>query len=292
MATSGPKTMRNNPLDALSVESINKVTSSSKQRSPRTKKGGSADTAVASVAILDDAVLTSSPVPVEADGTAAEWGSRGDERIIEQSETPAAGQAIAALDLPLVVLQTEAVSVPKAMKAQNLFAQVLGPVQADASRVATIPVSAQAVEIVRKWAQWSVVGSMVPAPLIDSMLISAAQIKMIHALCQHYDVPFERKVAVAVASGLVGGTVTTAVAQVATRAAIKSMPLVGTLFTFTAEPALSYVTTYGIGYAFIRHFELKGTLSNFTSEKMKLYFAEHVEQGKNILRRTVTPAAS
>ena len=133
---------------------------------------------------------------------------------------------------------------------------------------------------------------MVPAPLIDSMLISAAQIKMIHALCQHYDVPFERKVAVAVASGLVGGTVTTAVAQVATRAAIKSMPLVGTLFTFTAEPALSYVTTYGIGYAFIRHFELKGTLSNFTSEKMKLYFAEHVEQGKNILRRTVTPAAS
>lgn len=292
MASSGPKTMRNNPLDALSVDSIDNVTSSPKKRRPSQKKGGSADNAVTQPSSVDEALVSPRPLPVETDRAEAAWATDGPEATKEQPASTPAGQATVASDLPLVAVHAEPVSAPEALTAEDLFARVLDPVSASRSRAATVPMSAEAVEIVRKWAQWSVVGSLIPAPLIDSVLISAAQIKMIHALCRHYDVPFERKVAAAVASGLVGGTMTTAVAQVATRAVIKSMPLVGTLFTYTAEPAFSYATTYGIGYAFIRHFESKGTLSNFTSEKMKLYFVEQVEQGKKIFRRYMPPATS
>ncbi len=284
MATSGPKTMRRNPLDALSVESIGKLTSPSKQVRPRNKKNVSPDTVVAHTVIHEEATCVSSPVPVDADCADAKWLAEGSVLIIKPiEETPAVGATVAS-DRPLVVSHAEPAAVLTASKTDELFAQVLGTARDRVSRTETAPVSERAVEIVQTWAQWSVVGSLVPAPLIDSMLISAAQIKMIHALCRHYDVPFERKVAVAVASGLAGGTVTTTVAQIATRAAIKSMPLIGTLFTVAAEPALSYATTYGIGYAFIRHFEAKGTLANFTPDMMKHYFADQVERGKKIFR--------
>jgi uncharacterized protein (DUF697 family) len=142
-------------------------------------------------------------------------------------------------------------------------------------------------QIVRRWAQWSVAGGLVPLPLVDSLLISGAQVALIRDLCRHYDVPFEKKVALAVAMGLLGGTITTTVGQLAARSLVRNVPVVGTIFSITAEPAISYATTYGIGYTFIRHFESSGTLADFRADQMQDYFSMQVAKGKQIYKKVI-----
>ncbi|MEI7567973.1 MAG: hypothetical protein WCJ34_00900 [Alcaligenaceae bacterium] len=134
----------------------------------------------------------------------------------------------------------------------------------------------QARVVIKQWAQWSAVGSMVPAPFMGTILISAAQIKMIHALCKSYDVPFERNLAVVVATGLVGGSAASGLAELLSRIAIKTIPYLGTVFSLAVEPALSYASSYAIGMSFVKHFEAGGTLANFNASEMKSYFSENV----------------
>lgn len=130
--------------------------------------------------------------------------------------------------------------------------------------------------VIKQWAQWSAVGSMVTVPFVGTVLISAAQIKMIHSLCKNYGVPFERNLAVAVATGLVGGGVAAGLAELLGRFAIKSVPFVGPAFTIAVEPALSYASSYAIGMSFVKHFEAGGTLADFNAREMKSYFSENV----------------
>ena len=179
-------------------------------------------------------------------------------------------------------------TVPESQGAKDvemLFAAELSLPEESIAAKTPNTLSPSAVRIVKKWSQWSVAGGFVPLPVVDSLLISGAQVAMIRELCIHYDVPFKKKVAIAVASGLLGGAATTTVAQVATRTVVRSMPIIGTLFTLTAEPALSYATTYGIGHAFIKHFEADGTLETFNPTEMKQSLAEHIQQGKHAFNR-------
>jgi len=117
---------------------------------------------------------------------------------------------------------------------------------------------------------------MVPAPIFDSLLISAAQIKMIHALCECYGVPFQKKRAIAIASGLVGGGLTSTTAQFLGRTVIKAVPFIGAALSIAIEPTLSYASTYAIGMTFVKHFESDGTLSNFNAEEMKDYCSQQI----------------
>ena len=138
--------------------------------------------------------------------------------------------------------------------------------------------------IIQQWARWSALGSMVPTPFVGTFLISAAQIKMIHALCKSYEVPFQRNVAVAVATGLVGGSVASGLAQVLGRIAIKMVPYAGAAFTIAAEPALSYASSYAVGMSFVKHFEDGGNLADFNAKEMKSYFSENVSRCLSYMR--------
>lgn len=150
----------------------------------------------------------------------------------------------------------------------------------------------KAMAIVKTWSQWAVVAGMTPLPLLDTLALSGTQIKMIQLLCKHYDVPFERKVAIAVATGLVGGSATSTIATGVTRAMMRNIPIAGQIFNWTVEPALSYASTYAIGATFVRHFEASGNLMSFKADQMKAYAAEQYQKGKNLfLSKKRTSAA-
>lgn len=150
----------------------------------------------------------------------------------------------------------------------------------------------QAMAIVKTWSQWAVVGGLTPVPILDALAMSGAQIKLIQLLCKHYEVPFEQKVAIAVAAGLIGGTATSAIATGLTRVLMKNIPIAGQIFNLTVEPALSYGSTYAIGASFVRHFESKGNLSNFKSEQMQDYATEQYKKGKKMFfsKKSAVPA--
>lgn len=145
----------------------------------------------------------------------------------------------------------------------------------------------RAMRVVKTWSQWSVAAGIVPVPLIDIALISGIQIKMIHDLCQIYNIPFEKKSALAVVSGLIGGSLSSGVARVAGEMALKTIPYVEQVL----QPTLAYATTYSMGYVFVKHFENTGTLLNFDGSKMNLYFQEQFEKSKRIFsKKQAVPA--
>lgn len=145
----------------------------------------------------------------------------------------------------------------------------------------------RAMRVVKTWSQWSVAAGIVPVPLIDIALISGIQIKMIHDLCQIYNIPFEKKSALAVVSGLIGGSLSSGVARVAGEMALKTIPYVEQVL----QPTLAYATTYSMGYVFVKHFENTGTLLNFDGSKMNLYFQEQFEKSKKIFsKKQAVPA--
>jgi len=150
----------------------------------------------------------------------------------------------------------------------------------------------EAMVIVKTWSQWAVVAGMTPVPVLDIIALSGAQIKLIQLLCKHYDIPFEKKVAVAVATGLIGGTLTSAVATGVTRIMVKSIPVVGQIFDWTVEPALSFGSTYAIGATFVKHFEADGNLLNFKSEEMKDFATEQFLKGKKLFQGKKNAAAA
>lgn len=206
----------------------------------------------------------------------------------EQPATKASETHRAQSEVPLPHQGHDSNVYPSAQGARDverLFAAELEQPEAVVEQAAPNTLSPKAASIVKKWSQWSVAGGLVPLPIVDSLLISGAQIAMIRELCGHYEVPFEKKVAIAVASGLVGGAATTTVAQVATRTIVRGMPVIGTIFSLTAEPALSYATTYGIGHAFIKHFEADGTLETFNPREVGQSLSEHIEKGKQAFKK-------
>lgn len=138
----------------------------------------------------------------------------------------------------------------------------------------------EAMVIVKTWSQWSVVAGMTPVPILDTLVLSGTQIRLIQLLCKHYNVPFEHKVALAVATGLVGSTATVTIAGGITRALVRNVPVLGQIFNWTVEPALSFGSTYAIGATFVRHFEADGNLLSFKGEQMKEYAAEQYQKGK------------
>jgi uncharacterized protein (DUF697 family) len=150
----------------------------------------------------------------------------------------------------------------------------------------------EAMAIVKTWSQWAVVAGLTPVPILDTLALSGAQIKLIQLLCKHYEVPFEQKVAIAVAAGLIGGTATSAIATGMTRILMKNIPIAGQIFNLTVEPALSYGSTYAIGASFVKHFESRGNLSNFKSDQMQDYSTEQYKKGKKMFfsKKSAVPA--
>jgi len=145
----------------------------------------------------------------------------------------------------------------------------------------------RAMKIVKTWSQWSVAAGIVPVPLMDVALVSGIQVKMIYDLCQVYNVPFEKKSALAVASGLVGGSFSAGIARMLGEMALKSIPYVEQVM----QPTLSFATTYSMGYVFVKHFESAGTLMNFDATKMNMYFHEQFEKSKKLFSRKQVASA-
>lgn len=133
-----------------------------------------------------------------------------------------------------------------------------------------------AMAIVKNWSQWSVAAGVVPVPLLDTVAISGVQLKMVHSLCKHYGVPFEKEAVIGSIGSLVGGAITTSVTDAVAHAVLKTIPFAEQVL----QPTLSFATTYSLGYVFVKHFENNGTLRDFKASAMQGYFREQLKRSK------------
>jgi uncharacterized protein (DUF697 family) len=122
---------------------------------------------------------------------------------------------------------------------------------------------AQARAIVARHAAYSAVGGIVPLPVASVAGITTIIIRMVKMLSNLYGVPFERDRARAIIVGLVGGTVPTGFATVATSTLFFVVPS-GALMGLVVSSFTAIACTRSIGQIFIEHFESGATLHDLS----------------------------
>jgi uncharacterized protein (DUF697 family) len=127
----------------------------------------------------------------------------------------------------------------------------------------------------------------VPVPIVDLVLISAAQTKMLHELARLYGQPLTKRrlaeLAGALGLGLLG--------RQAGRALIKVIPGLGTLIGSVAGGALAGASTYALGRAFCYYYRavLEGHAPD--PQDLKRYFKAELEQAEQAWQKLHSPPA-
>jgi uncharacterized protein (DUF697 family) len=121
--------------------------------------------------------------------------------------------------------------------------------------------------------------SLIPMPLADLGAIMALQVKLIHGLAKHYDVPFKENIAKSLVTSLLSGA-TSVVGIMGLASLAKSIPLLGTLGGMGSVAVTGGAVTYAVGQVFAKHFESGGSLFDFDPAKMKSLFKRELKKGK------------
>lgn len=102
---------------------------------------------------------------------------------------------------------------------------------------------------------------------------------MIRQLCKVYDVDFKETEGKAVITALTGS----GLARLGARA-VKFIPVVGSMIGGVTLAVLSGASTYAIGEVFKTHFETGGTFLDFDPVRIKKYYDEKFEKGKQMAK--------
>jgi uncharacterized protein (DUF697 family) len=135
----------------------------------------------------------------------------------------------------------------------------------------------KAMHVVTNNSRWAAGLGLIPMPLLDWAAVTGFQIRMLHQLCEVYDVPFDRARATRYVAALVGGYVPTTLGF-SIGSLIKMVPIVGGA-GFAAVAATAYATTTALGEIFVPFFERGGTFGDFDPSFHKTPFDRAVKAG-------------
>jgi uncharacterized protein (DUF697 family) len=137
-------------------------------------------------------------------------------------------------------------------------------------------------EIVKKHS-WIAAGlGIVPVPVFNFVSVTAVQISMAQALTRVYDIEVKKSWIKNIISSVLGALATTGVGVTAGGAAL-GVPLVGLSLSSLTAPALNGVTTYAVGYMFIRYFESPDGILKTNVKALAGWFKEGFKQGREKL---------
>ena len=126
-------------------------------------------------------------------------------------------------------------------------------------------------------------GSILPLPGIDMAAVTGVQLNMIRKLAAMYGKTFSEAPVRNTVAALVGGVGGQSVGIVAGVSVAKLVPVVGWAAGVVVMPGIVGTSTYAIGRVFVRHFQEGGSITDISAEKMKGYYAEQREAGKNVV---------
>ncbi len=124
---------------------------------------------------------------------------------------------------------------------------------------------------------WSMGAGLIPIPIADFLAVSAIQLDMVRQLSKVYEVDFKMTEGKAMITTLTGS----GLARLGARA-VKFIPGVGSVIGGVTMAVLSGATTYALGEVFKKHFDTGGTFLDFDPERLKNYYNEKFEKGKQV----------
>jgi uncharacterized protein (DUF697 family) len=124
-----------------------------------------------------------------------------------------------------------------------------------------------AMDIVEIHTALCVGANFIPIPVVDSLAVSAVQLKMIAALARYYGADFNvergRAMLAAIAIGVAQEAVRRTSHAAAVRAWIVQIPLIGIPLRKLGWPAILAAYTYYLGKSYVDHFESGGQFADF-----------------------------
>jgi uncharacterized protein (DUF697 family) len=109
-------------------------------------------------------------------------------------------------------------------------------------------------KIVDRYKVYAALGGLVPMPAINLAGLTAINMRMVKALCDLYELPFESNQTRSIIMGLIGGSVPTGLG-LATASVVALVLPAGAFVGLVASSASAAVMTRGIGLIFIEYFE-------------------------------------
>jgi uncharacterized protein (DUF697 family) len=128
----------------------------------------------------------------------------------------------------------------------------------------------------------SVGASIVPVPLFDIAAVVAIQLRMIQKLSQLYGQPFSERAARNIITALAGGVLGYGAGFVVAASAVKVIPGIGWMVGMASLPLVAGAATYAVGRSLVKHFEEGGSMFDFSADRMRAYYQEQFEKGKEL----------
>ena len=128
----------------------------------------------------------------------------------------------------------------------------------------------------------SVGASIVPIPLFDIAAVFAIQLRMIQKISQLYGRPFSESAGRNVISALAGGVLGYGAGYAVAASAVKLIPGIGSMIGMATLPLVAGGATYAVGRTVVQHYEDGGSLFDFSAERLKAYYQEQFEKGKEL----------
>lgn len=134
--------------------------------------------------------------------------------------------------------------------------------------------------IIQRNVLWSLGAGLLPLPLLDVVLASGVQLKMLKELSDLYEVKFSESIVKKLIASLSSSVSGVALGAAVGVSVAKLIPIVGTALGVATAPLFVGSFTYATGRIFLMHFESGGTFLDFDPHAMRKYFKEEFEKGK------------
>lgn len=122
--------------------------------------------------------------------------------------------------------------------------------------------------------------SLIPIPIFDFAMLTANQVKMVHALGRiHGGQSFHDSRLEAIILSLVSGALPVLGVQ-GLSSALKAMPGIGSLVGSGGVAVSGGLLTYAVGRVFVKHFESGGTYLNLDMKKAREQLKKEMEKGR------------
>ncbi|MBN9669613.1 YcjF family protein [Roseibium aggregatum] len=131
----------------------------------------------------------------------------------------------------------------------------------------------------------SVAASIVPVAFFDIAAVVAIQLRMIQKLSNLYGKPFSERLGRKVIYALAGGVLGYGAGYVVAASATKMIPGIGWMVGMVSLPVVAGGSTYAVGRSIMKHYEEGGTLMDFNASKMREFYKEQFEKGKDLARK-------
>jgi uncharacterized protein (DUF697 family) len=123
---------------------------------------------------------------------------------------------------------------------------------------------------------------IVPIPVFNLASVTAVQISMVQAITRLSNIEVKKSWIRNIISSVLGGLTTTGVSG-ALAGSLGIAPLIGNSLAVLSAPALNGLTTYALGYMFVRYFNSNEGFLKTNTQALRDWFKEGFAQGREKL---------